>query len=63
MKKLIFKKINSDTLFLFILLSFSLGLIVWTIQAVNYLDFVTQDGHGFKTYFLYSISNFPKIYE
>tara|TARA_X000000950_G_scaffold241867_1_gene295791 strand:- start:1411 stop:2520 length:1110 start_codon:yes stop_codon:yes gene_type:complete len=61
MKKLIFKKINSDTLFLFILLSFSLGLIVWTIQAVNYLDFVTQDGHGFKTYFLYSAYNFPKI--
>ena len=61
MKKLIFKKLNSDTLFLFILLSFSLGLIVWTLQAVNYLDFVTQDGHGFKTYFLYSLFNFPKI--
>lgn len=61
MKKLIFNKIRKDTLFLFIALSLSLGLIVWTLQAVNYLDFVTQDGHGFKTYFLYSIFNFPKI--
>ena len=61
MKKLIFRKINKDTSYLFIILCFSLGLIVWTLQAVNYLDFVTQDGHGLKTYFLYSLFNFPKI--
>ena len=61
MKKLIFNKIKKDTLFLFLTLSLSLGLIVWTLQAVNYLDFVTQDGHGFKTYILYSVFNFPKI--
>ena len=61
MKKLLFTKISKDTIYLFLLLSLSLGLIVWTIQAVNYLDYVTQDGHGLKTYFLYSILNFPKI--
>ena len=61
MKKLIFRKINKDTTYLFLLLCLSLGLIVWTIQAVNYLDYVTQDGHGLRTYFLYSIYNFPKI--
>ena len=61
MKKLIFRKINKDTSYLFIILCLSLGLIVWTLQAVNYLDFVTQDGHGLKTYFLYSVFNFPKI--
>ncbi len=61
MKKLIFRKITKDTLLLFIGLCLSLGVIVWTLQAVNYLDFVTQDGHGFKTYLLYSIYNFPKI--
>ena len=61
MKKLIFRKINKDTLYLFLLLCLSLGLIVWTIQAVNYLDYVTQDGHGLKTYLLYSVYNFPKI--
>ena len=61
MKKLIFRKINKDTLYLFLLLCLSLGLIVWTIQAANYLDYVTQDGHGLETYLLYSIYNFPKI--
>ena len=61
MKKLLFTKISKDTIYLFLLLGLSLGLIVWTIQAVNYLDYVTQDGHGLKTYFLYSVLNFPKI--
>ena len=61
MKKLLFTKISKDTFYLFLLLCLSLGLILWTVQAVNYLDYVTQDGHGLKTYFLYSILNFPKI--
>ena len=61
MKKLIFKKISKDTLYLFTGLCLSIGIIVWTLQAVNYLDFVTQDGHGLKTYLLYSLYNFPKI--
>ncbi len=61
MKKLIYRKIAIDTSYLFIGLCLSLGVIVWTLQAVNYLDFVTQDGHGFKTYLLYSLYNFPKI--
>lgn len=61
MKKLIFLKISKDIFYLFIGILFSFGIITWTLQAVNYLDFVTQDGHGFKTYFLYSIFNFPKI--
>lgn len=38
-----------------------MGLIVWTIQAINYFDFVTEDGHGLKTYFFYTILNFTKI--
>ena len=61
MKKLIFRKIAFDTTYLFVLLCISLGVIVWTLQAVNYLDYVTQDGHGFETYVLYSLYNFPKI--
>ena len=61
MKKLIFRKINKDTVSFFILMSFTFGLIVWTLQAVNYLDYVTQDGHGLKTYFMYTLHNFPKI--
>ena len=61
MKKLIFRKITKDSTSLFLLLCLTLGVIVWVIQAVNYLDYVTQDGHGLKTYFLYTIFNFPKI--
>lgn len=61
MKKLIFRKFAKDTLVFFLILTLSIGLIVWTMQAVNYFDFVTQDGHGLKTYFSYILLNFPKI--
>ena len=61
MKKLIFRKFAKDTSLFFIMLCLVIGLIVWTMQAVNYFDFVTQDGHGLKTYFSYIIFNFPKI--
>lgn len=61
MKKLIFRKLYADILLTFLVFSFVIGVIVWILQAVNYLDFVTQDGHGLKTYFLFSIYNFPKI--
>ncbi len=61
MKKLIFRKFAKDTLIFFVIMSLTIGLIVWTLQAVNYFDFVTQDGHGLKTYFTYTFFNFPKI--
>ena len=61
MKKLIFRKFIKDTTSFFILICLVVGLIVWTLQAVNYFDFVVQDGHGLKTYFFYIILNFPKI--
>ena len=61
MKKLIFRKFAFDTIIFFLIMSFSIGLIVWTMQAVNYFDFVTQDGHGLKTYFSFIMFNFPKI--
>jgi lipopolysaccharide export system permease protein len=62
MKKLIFRKFLLDALFGFLVLIFSFSIIVWVIQAVNYLDFVSEDGHGFKVYFLYTLFNFPKIF-
>ena len=61
MKKLLFTHFLKDTLFFFILMSLSLGLIVWVIQAVNYLDFITEDGHSFYVYFSYTLFSFPKI--
>ncbi|MDC3036291.1 LptF/LptG family permease [Candidatus Pelagibacter sp.] len=61
MNKLIFRKFTQDTLIFFTTSLLVMGLIVWTLQAVNYFDFVTEDGHGLKIYFLYSILSFPKI--
>ena len=61
MNKLLFAHFLKDTFFFFILMTLTLGLIVWVIQAVNYLDFITEDGHGFFVYFSYTLFNFPKI--
>ena len=61
MKKLIFQKFIKDSLGKFVIITLSLSFIVWVIQAVNFLDFVSKDGHGLKTYFAYSLLNFPKI--
>ena len=60
-KKLIFKKFFIDNTYFFLSAITTLGLIVWVIQAVNYLDFVTEDGHGLGVYFKYSILSLPKI--
>ena len=46
----------------FLLTSLSLSLIIWVVQAVNFLDFISEDGHGLKTYFFYTLLNFPKIF-
>ncbi len=61
MKKTIYKSFINDFTKFFLLTLFSLTLIVWIIQAVNYLDFISEDGHGFKVYFMYTIFNIPKI--
>tara|TARA_B110001450_G_scaffold92098_1_gene87292 strand:+ start:65 stop:1216 length:1152 start_codon:yes stop_codon:yes gene_type:complete len=61
MIKLIFQKFIKDTVKFFLIICFSIGLIVWIIQAVNFLDFVTEDGHGLYVYFGYTALNFPKI--
>jgi|TARA_B100000787_G_scaffold160959_1_gene140380 lipopolysaccharide export system permease protein len=61
MKKLIFKKFASDWIKSFILSILSASIIIWVIQAVNFLDVVTEDGHGLKVYFLYTLMTLPKI--
>tara|TARA_Y100001958_G_C21235243_1_gene561515 strand:+ start:37 stop:1179 length:1143 start_codon:yes stop_codon:yes gene_type:complete len=62
MKKLLFRKFLKDHISQFLFFSFSLTIIVWVIQAVNFLDFVTEDGHGLATYFSYTIFNLPKVF-
>ena len=62
MEKLIFRKFFFDIIGFFLLGILSLSLIVWVIQAVNYLDFVSEDGHSFKVYLYYTFLSFPKIF-
>ena len=61
MEKLLFRKLIIDITLRALIIAFSIGLIVWIIQAVNYLDFVIDDGHNFKIYFLYNLHNFPDM--
>ena len=61
MKKTIYKSFILEFLKIFFLSLFALTLIVWIMQAVNYLDFVSEDGHGFKVYFTYTVLSLPKI--
>ncbi len=62
MKKIIYNQLLKDITKFFLLSSLSLSLIIWIIQAVNFLDFISEDGHGLKTYFYITILNFPKIF-
>ena len=55
-KKLIFWKFFKDLTLFFVTVSLSISLIIWVIQAVNYLDMVSDDGHSFQIYFLYTLS-------
>ena len=62
MKKIIFNNLQKEILLFFLISSFALTLIIWVIQAVNYLDIVTEDGHSFKVYFLFTLLSLPKIF-
>ena len=61
MKKIIYRKLAQDYTSFFLLILFTISIIIWVLQAVNFLDFVTEDGHGFLVYFNYTLLNFPKI--
>ena len=61
MKNLIFLNFLKDVVTFFMMTLLIMGVIVWTMQAVNFLDFVTEDGHDLKIYFGYTLLNFPKI--
>ena len=61
MKKIIYKNLTKDCINFFLLIVFTMSVIIWVLQAVNYLDFVIEDGHGFLVYFKYTLLSFPKI--
>ena len=62
MKKTIFNNLYSEIFVFFVVCSITLTLIVWILQAVNFLDIVSEDGHSITTYFQYSLLNIPKIF-
>jgi lipopolysaccharide export system permease protein len=61
MKKTIYKYFFYEFLRYFATTLFALVVIIWTIQAVNFLDLVTEDGHAFPIYFKYSLLTVSKI--
>ena len=61
MKNTIYKYIFREFALYFITALLALSSIVWTVQAVNYLDLVTDDGHAFSIYFQYSLLTLSKI--
>ena len=62
MNKLIFRKFSQDIVNFFLIASFSITFIVWIIQAVNFLDLVSDDGHSLNVYFTYVSLSLPKIF-
>ena len=62
MKNTIYKYFFYEFLRYFSVTLFALTAIIWTIQAVNFLDLVTEDGHAFRVYFFYSFLTTPKIF-
>jgi len=61
MKNKIYSYFLFEFLSIFIVILLTLTFIAWVVQAVNYLEFVTEDGHSFGVYFLYSLLSLPKI--
>ena len=61
MKKTIYNYFFYEFIRFFAIVLFAWTAIIWTIQAVNFLDLVTEDGHAFRVYLLYSALTIPKI--
>jgi lipopolysaccharide export system permease protein len=61
MKKIIYRNLATDCVKFFLLTILTISTIIWVLQAVNYLDFVIEDGHGFFVYFNFTLLSFPKI--
>ena len=61
MKKILYRKFLTDCSIFFIIALVSTSIIIWVIQAVNFLDIIIDDGRGYDVYLNYAILNFPKI--
>ncbi len=62
MKKILFQKLLKDYLSFFFITLFSVSIIIWVFQAVNYLDIMIEDGRDYLIYIKFSLLNFPKTF-
>ena len=56
------KKLILDINVFFLIAILCTATVIWVIQAVNFLDIISEDGHAFKVYFLYTVFNLPKSF-
>jgi len=61
MKNRIYNYFFHEFIRYFAVVLFASTAIIWTIQAVNFLDLVTDDGHAFLIYLTYSLLTLPKV--
>ena len=61
MKNTIYKYFFHEFIRYFVVTLFAFAVIVWTIQSVNFLDLIIEDGHAFTTYFYYSLLTLSKV--
>lgn len=61
MEKIIYRKLLYDCLVFFLITLFSLSIIIWVFQSVNFLDIIIIDGRDYLVYFKFTLLNFPKI--
>jgi len=61
MKKILFRKLLSDCLVFFLITLFSVGIIIWVFQAVNFLDIIVEGGRDYLVYLNFSLLSFPKV--
>ena len=61
MKNMIYKYIFFEFIRYFAVVLFAFTAIIWTIQAINFLDLVIDDGHAFRIYLLYSFLTISKV--
>ena len=61
MKNRIYRYFFHEFIRYFAVILFASTAVIWTIQAVNFLDLVTEDGHAFRIYLLYSFLTVSKV--
>jgi lipopolysaccharide export system permease protein len=47
-EKIVFNKLFIDVTKFLLLITLSLSLIIGVVQAVNFLDYISEDGQGLK---------------